>query len=878
MLLRNKQTGVVEDIPEASARKFLSEGEWEVSDGSRSVVESGPQTVSVPTDALRGVFQNQPTEGELGAAGREQQQFEEDQYGGFAGGAEALGIGAARGLTLGLSDAALKALGVAPEELAALRRVQHGASVVGEVGGAVAPVLLGGGAAELGTLGRLMARTPAGLVARAGGEIAGLAEGGGLAARALATGAAGAVEGGAQGGGQALSDAIIEDKPLTAEAFLASVGSGALYGAAFGAGGELAVGAAKAAARGGARLLERAVEPAEKAVATAGERSAKVTEQILTPGPRQASADELSALQRVGGSALEEGYKVAMSPGTPIGHRAILSQKLDDLEAAGKALAGGEVGDQVEAVTTYHGAVKSLAEDLDRWQIRKLEVPPNPVARAQTDAGTVASVGELVPDASQAQRAGLRNEVKGAVTSLDQAATPILEEARQLVSAQAPIEQIAGLPLSEILGKAEGQAGLAQLVTRAEKAQDELRRTFGLGRDEAQLELLPGPGTDEIIEKLMASPPAEFTDSMRKLGSYDDAMKKLAVEVDRVAPPAVGPGRAAQLEQVRIPRHAGATPPMQAGWDAGDILALADLAGLHIEDVPIIGKLPGIGAILKARLAYRRLRGAAQKVRMIGSAGKVGSIAARARAVRDGVGAAVERFVTSTKPVGHLIAPPAVQTLHAISYGPGKVPEKETKQEAFSRVAEELAAAHDGSLKESLRKQLSLDVPDLVDPILEAAHRKIQYLYGALPKDPREPSLIREPWQPDALELDEFAERVWAAEFPLRVLHQVGSGQLTPPAAETFREVYPALFSDLQRQMVERLSEGKDSLSLDRQAQLSILLDMPVSSVEDPSFVAAMQEGYANKQPGPQPGQNPRMAGLDQMTTQPTPAEAIGAL
>jgi len=961
--------------------------------------------------------------------------IDEDIYGGVAGGAGAFSAGAARGLTLGLSDAALTALGVSPRELAALRRIQPGASIAGEVVGVTAPAIFSGGA---GLVGRALSATPAGLAARAGAGLAGLGEGGGLAARALATGAGGAAEGVAQGAGQALSDAILEDKPLTAEAFVASVGSNALYGAAFGVGAEAAIAGGRAVASGARKLAGKGQ--------TAAESVGRRVDAILTPGSRTAATTELDELRRVGDSAADQARQIVASPATPVAQKAILGDRIEEVEAAAKQMdaaggmdavsaqtaaepaltpdevpagfsieAGGffdrkttvkagvpsydelkgvprtnphtgrttysephrdvayvvrpselatrdirgfdlsgdvdaehfasiekawaegksvpalqvdvlkdgsmlledgnhrllaaartdrpvlvqfrssagretsakPIGDTIQAalpsraagpvsaaappsdsVTAYHEAVKGLADDLGKAG-RPVEVPANPVARLETPEGAVASVEELVPDVGHAQRAALRGEMSASVEALDQTASPILDEARELLAVQAPVEQIGGQSMAEILGHVDNATSLAGLVQRAENAQAAMREAFGLDQAAA----------DEALDKLLHAPPAELGQALRRLQAYDDASRKLAEAVDAASPSITGVPRVAQLDQVRVPRKAGAPPPPPpTGWDAGDALALADLAGLDIEDIPILGQLPGIGAILKARLAYRRLRAGAAKVRMAGGAGKVGSIAVRARVLRDGVGKAVDGFLASKKPIGHLAVPSALAALHGVSYGSGDVPAKETEQQAFRRVAEELTTANQSkaALAKGLAERLDLEVPELVDPILEAAKRKVEYLAGMIPKDPREPSILRDPWAPSGIELHEFAERVAAAENPLGALRQLALGQMTPAAAETIREVYPALFTSLQRQFVEELAARQADISQSQQSQLSILLDLPVSASEEPAFVAAMQEGYqAKKDSAPAPGgaPKPRLGALGKLETIPTAAD-----
>jgi hypothetical protein len=194
---------------------------------------------------------------------------------------KAAAAGAARGLTLGASDAALTALGGddTRRALKGLREQNPITSTVSEVAGAAAPVLLSGGSAapeEAAALGG-EAAAGAGLVSRgiqaagvlpravagAGGIVErGVArgleslgyEGSSLASRvaagALKMGASGAAEGAIYGGAQAANDAVLNGDEITAEKIVSGMGHGALFGggvgATLGAAGPLVTGAASA--------------------------------------------------------------------------------------------------------------------------------------------------------------------------------------------------------------------------------------------------------------------------------------------------------------------------------------------------------------------------------------------------------------------------------------------------------------------------------------------------------------------------------------------------------------------------------------------------------------------------------------------------------
>lgn len=219
------------------------------------------------------------------------------QYGQGAGNvAKAAVAGAARGLTLGASDAVATAIGGddTRRALEGLRAANPIASAGGEVAGAVAPLVLSGGASA-GAQG-------AGLAARAGGAASGAirtlgagnraiagvggivergvarglaalgADGataaGRIAASAVKTGARGAAEGAMYGAAQAANDAVLKGDAITAEKIVAGMGHGALFGGALGAG-------LGAVARGTGELATKLVPKKEALTQLAREQAMK---------------------------------------------------------------------------------------------------------------------------------------------------------------------------------------------------------------------------------------------------------------------------------------------------------------------------------------------------------------------------------------------------------------------------------------------------------------------------------------------------------------------------------------------------------------------------------------------------------------------------
>lgn len=157
-------------------------------------------------------------EGIQGQVDRVSEAQRQDEYGGVAGTIAGGGLALARGLTGGLSDAALSALGEG-DTVRNLRDYNQGVStggeILGSVGGMFVPGTVASGIANLGT--KVGAKGTVGAVVK-----------GGL------------VEGGLTSLGTGVSELALSEEPLTLERATSVLSSNLLYGAAIGGGANLA--------------------------------------------------------------------------------------------------------------------------------------------------------------------------------------------------------------------------------------------------------------------------------------------------------------------------------------------------------------------------------------------------------------------------------------------------------------------------------------------------------------------------------------------------------------------------------------------------------------------------------------------------------------
>ena len=271
------KSGKLVDVPDDKTQEAFASGQYGFKKGSRvPVVNQAGEVGTIDASTAQQAF----ADGVRPATGEEVKSAElEAKFGGAGSTVAAGAIGVGRGLTLGLSDPL--ALGVAGlvgghgarektrEYLEGQKDAHPVASVAGEVAGAIAPVLLSGGAgaaAEAGegislargaaqgikTIGSLP-RAAAGLGEAAEHVAAGIVGHGAesvlgrVAQRGVATAAQAGAEGALYGAGATISEASLGDEELTAEKLLAGAKHGAMLGAitggVLGGGYELAKGA-----------------------------------------------------------------------------------------------------------------------------------------------------------------------------------------------------------------------------------------------------------------------------------------------------------------------------------------------------------------------------------------------------------------------------------------------------------------------------------------------------------------------------------------------------------------------------------------------------------------------------------------------------------
>lgn len=342
------------------------------------------------------------------------------------GAAISAGLGAVSSATLGLSDVALGALG-AGDIVSDFYKANETAALGGQLVGALLPL----GAAKLGLEG---AALPAQLASNAGAKIT--AKVGGVAG-----GSAGAAfEAGLQSGGQYLSQVALGDKELSAEGFLGAVGSGSLFGGAFGGGFALA---GKGLAKGKDVFGTYTKEAAEKA-------QAEATDAI------SASLQDADALQAAARRKLD-GYHAS---------RAAVDPEYAAMRAERHAAQMREAESKIaERTARTEGRQAIDAEKLRREQLRTERMLTRKPRKAFTNDAAPAPVEPVAPAAAPTPGATL--------------AEPLSDLERQLAATQdalnsgASLKQLSTRNLADeaddVLAKVEPQAADLVQATKAQR-------------------------------------------------------------------------------------------------------------------------------------------------------------------------------------------------------------------------------------------------------------------------------------------------------------------------------------------------------------------------------------------------------------------------
>lgn len=366
------------------------------------------------------------------------------------------------------------------------------------------------------------------------------------------------------------------------------------------------------------------------------------------------------------------------------------------------------------------------------------------------------------------------------------------------------------------------------------------------------------------------------------LAGMDDAIGKqeeivsdaLARNAEAMTAGAQPPPAVPDAPRPTMPPMPGAAPTARPGA-ATSALGVLDLAA-SLGGLPNANDIPVVGPLLGTYLKYRAVAGALGKVG-IRVGGPVARIARTAAGAQDRASSAVAMLVRGADkaaPIARRASTPLTTTLSQPLWdaddderpAPRRAarpatPGRKDPQKLFEKRQEELllATADPAETKREIAASLPAP-PALASAIADAVMRKLDFLAGVMPQDPRPPTLRPTPYQYPLAELRRFADAIRAVSDPVgAVLEQAAHGSVTPVAAEALRTVFPRLYSQIQEELIEQVATSSKPIPYERRSNLALVFDVPLDGTMTPEYRSARQQEYAMAAQAAPPAGGPQL-------------------
>ena len=98
-------------------------------------------------------------------------------------------------------------------------------------------------------------------------------------------------------------------------------------------------------------------------------------------------------------------------------------------------------------------------------------------------------------------------------------------------------------------------------------------------------------------------------------------------------------------------------------------------------------------------------------------------------------------------------------------------------------------------------------------------------------------------WKPSDAELSKFNRYLKTIDDPLSILMDLEQGVLTAESVEAIQTVYPKLYEQIKQIAIDTIGRNEQQLPFGKQLQLSLLLQAPVSTIQDTQMMQRLQMG-----------------------------------
>lgn len=765
--------------------------------------------------------------------------------------------GALRGATLGLSDVVGPNLGISDREtLAGLKEANPEASVIGEIGGGVASLLIPGAQEVSG---------PA-LAAKLGKAVqGGLAlKGAGLGSRLLGKAVAGAVEGTLYGAGNAVSEAALGDVELNADMLIAGGGLGMVLGAAGG---------------GAGGLLEEGIGAATKAASSAIKKSnlAEFLGGKAEDFGAKAIGGSQSAFKGLSRDEVRAVARDVMDAGL-IGKGDSAAQILPKIQTARK-----EAGEAI-------GSVLKEADDL-------AAAAPRPGVDV-----TAAGKGQVAAKPFDFEPA--KQRLNSFFSELNPAEQDLIE---------GPIKK--ALDQMERAAKKDG-AGFAAANDLKSTLQGEINYKVDAKAKTNLLKKAVGLFRDEIDTQLQGSVPTEvferFIKAKKLFGSFSEAEKwgkrgvgalqgnrgfSLTDHIAGVGLGAIAGGPiglitgAAGAIGNKVLRERGPSFAAHALDAIADHPAMAMVAKSFQEAVkkadpellshygPLLlnaaAEGPAQALLTHAKLSaedpgYRQVAAMAgfptetpeEHSHSLEKAERLSVISGQLSGQNEDIEAAVDRVLSGRS--GRLSSGPmATQDFGSKRMRRDSVAGHEKRVKEIQEMAADPSVMAD-RIAENLGP-IGSHAPAIAASMTAAASRAVQYLANEARRPAKAGPLARE-WTPTEEERHSFSKKLEVVQQPMTAIHAAAKGTLTEGQMEAFKAVYPALARRVGDIALKRITENPKSVPYGQRVMLSLLTGMDLDGTMNSQAIASNQTAMHATNQQPSGGQQSPGARDSQMT------------
>ena len=173
---------------------------------------------------------------------------------------------------------------------------------------------------------------------------------------------------------------------------------------------------------------------------------------------------------------------------------------------------------------------------------------------------------------------------------------------------------------------------------------------------------------------------------------------------------------------------------------------------------------------------------------------------------------------------------------------------------AFERRMQEVSklASDPAYLDERIREAmlpLTLVAPEMAKYLDGTARRGLAYLNENMPKPPTpgNPFTNSEEYIPSDDELYKFARIVNVTENPMSVMKDLRNGSLTKEAVDTLQAVYPNIYNELQKKIIENAGSKQPKLDFGQLVTLGTLFNIETTQALNPAFMFNLQNNFVEE-------------------------------